>query len=520
MNTTADNQVSVLMLAARGGFFQVVELLCHCRADVFARSTKGCTALSMAAEAAGRLRHEAIMKRLAARDVDARQEASQAELRHAEAQETVHLLVKQADEDNEEERTPAPPSPVPSSRPASTVTRQQWKRGQQLSARSTRELINAQDEYGSSALMIAAQFGDVDVVKLLLERNADVQLQCIDGTVALMMAARDGRTYTCGVLITAKADVNATRMDGRDALSAAASYGHIDTVRILLEKGADVNSQKAADGKSALMRASHFGHTNVCSMLIASNADTALQTIHAETALHLACEGGHERAASILLAHDADVDGIRTSDLFTPLMCAAAFGHIAVVNTLIKEGADYNYKRGKDFQDTCLHRAAKFSRVGVVDVLLRTAIAESQHFDIEDRDYEGRTALHLATLAGSKAVVRALIRAGANVNSQCDGPRGRGYTPLMCAIESGNLQMVTFLCQVPGKGSDQTLRADPDPTHTKQDRDGLTAPELADLLAERAKDRKCTSEDNVSWQIKTLLDELDQSRQLGLPNDP
>ena len=45
------------------------------------------------------------------------------------------------------------------------------------------------------------------------------------------------------------------------------------------------------------------------------------------TALHVACEGGHERVASVLLTNEADIDAVRTSDFFTPLMCAAAFGH-------------------------------------------------------------------------------------------------------------------------------------------------------------------------------------------------
>ena len=54
--------MTALMLAARGAaevHVQVVRLLCHCRADVYARSRKGCTALAIAVEQAGRERSQA-----------------------------------------------------------------------------------------------------------------------------------------------------------------------------------------------------------------------------------------------------------------------------------------------------------------------------------------------------------------------------------------------------------------------------------------------------------------------------
>ena len=142
-------------------------------------------------------------------------------------------------------------------------------------------------------------------------------------------------------------------------------------------------------------------------------------------------------------------------------MAAAAFGHVSVVNTLIQQGANVNYQRPDPYQDTCLMRAAKFSRLGVVDVLLRTAekVVSTPHptspradspdgpgdtsaVRIEARDLEGRTALHLSALAGSTKAVRALLRAGADINCQCND---RGFTPLMYAIDGGYENLASYL---------------------------------------------------------------------------
>ena len=72
-----------------------------------------------------------------------------------------------------------------------------------LTKTSVHGLVNNHDEYGTTALMLSAQYGDVLTVKLLLEHHASTAAQSLDGTTALMMAARDGRAFTCEVLIDA-----------------------------------------------------------------------------------------------------------------------------------------------------------------------------------------------------------------------------------------------------------------------------------------------------------------------------
>ena len=91
----------------------------------------------------------------------------------------------------------------------------------------------------STALHSAAVKRHVNVVKILLEYNADVN----DGVTALYTAAQEGHVDVVKTLLENIADVNASRHTGATALYVAAQEGHIDVVKTLLVNKADVNAR-------------------------------------------------------------------------------------------------------------------------------------------------------------------------------------------------------------------------------------------------------------------------------------
>ena len=58
-----------------------------------------------------------------------------------------------------------------------------------------------------------------------------------------------------------------------------------------------------------------------------------------DTALTLACAGGHEELVTLLLSRGADIEH-RDKKGFTPLILAATAGHDKVVEILLNHGAD------------------------------------------------------------------------------------------------------------------------------------------------------------------------------------
>jgi ankyrin repeat protein len=93
----------------------------------------------------------------------------------------------------------------------------------------------------------------IDVVKILLQRGADVQIRNHLGDTPLLIAAFQGYSQIVAVLLGAGADMEKKNF-GEVALTLAVSKGHFPTVKLLLENGADIN-KLADDGKTALVKA-------------------------------------------------------------------------------------------------------------------------------------------------------------------------------------------------------------------------------------------------------------------------
>ena len=130
--------------------------------------------------------------------------------------------------------------------------------------------INARDKSGVPALMWAANNGHTQVVKLLLERRADVNVKKIDtGVTALMMASHEGHTEVVKLLLDKGADVNVKDTDGVTALWMASQKGHTEVVKLLLAQGADVNVKATINNFewTALKVAKRMGHTDIVRLL-------------------------------------------------------------------------------------------------------------------------------------------------------------------------------------------------------------------------------------------------------------
>ena len=119
-------------------------------------------------------------------------------------------------------------------------------------------------------LLMAAILGHVDVVKLLLEYNANVHAH---GGTILHNVARIGfghRSEVAKLLLDHGADVHATDSEwpvrGFTALHEAAEEGHADVVQVLIHYGADVLAH-TDDGQTAQDLATSAGHVAVVAMI-------------------------------------------------------------------------------------------------------------------------------------------------------------------------------------------------------------------------------------------------------------
>jgi hypothetical protein len=119
----------------------------------------------------------------------------------------------------------------------------------------------------------------------------------------------------------------------------------------------------------------------------------------------------------------------------TPLSYAAQVGRLAAVQCLVTElGADVN-KAHKHDGSTPVMMAAEYDRLDVLEFLLKA------NADVNRADTEGFSPLFWAAKLGSLSVVRCLLKYGANIN-QADNA---GITPLMVASFGKHAEVVTWL---------------------------------------------------------------------------
>jgi hypothetical protein len=113
--------------------------------------------------------------------------------------------------------------------------------------------VNACDEHGWTALIVAASYGYQDLVALLLSRGARADVQANNGMTALHLAAHYGFKGVAKLLVERDGHtvVHATAMYRMTPLHVACFTRHPDLARLLLRCGADV-AAKDAHEKTAL----------------------------------------------------------------------------------------------------------------------------------------------------------------------------------------------------------------------------------------------------------------------------
>uniref|UniRef100_A0A669QNN9 K Homology domain-containing protein n=1 Tax=Phasianus colchicus TaxID=9054 RepID=A0A669QNN9_PHACC len=160
-----------------------------------------------------------------------------------------------------------------------------------------------------------------------------------------------------------------------------------------------------------------------------------------DTALTLACAGGHEELVSVLIARGANIEH-RDKKGFTPLILAATAGHVGVVEILLDKGGDIEAQSERT-KDTPLSLACSGGRQEVVDLLLARG-ANKEHRNVSDY-----TPLSLAASGGYVNIIKILLNAGAEINSRTGSKLG--ISPLMLAAMNGHVPAVKLLLDM---GSD------------------------------------------------------------------
>ena len=177
------------------------------------------------------------------------------------------------------------------------------------------EWINVRSWGGYTPLHRASQFGQEEIVNLLVSKGADLEAKTELGMTPLYVSIYEQKLEIVKQLIDKGADIFTVRNDGETLLHIASAVGNKEIAKLLISKGLNINVSKRY-GITPLHLASVFGHKEVVEVIISSGADVDAKNSNGSTALHLAAAAGETHIVALLKekgAEDAPEEYIKIS---------------------------------------------------------------------------------------------------------------------------------------------------------------------------------------------------------------
>jgi uncharacterized protein len=374
------------------------------------------------------------------------------------------------------------------------------------------------------SLVTAAKQGDRAAVQSLINGHAKHAVAGPEGTAALVWAATHNDLAMADLLLSAGANAKTANEFGATALYAAAAHADPAMTEKLLAAGADPNASLMS-GETPLMEAARRGNLATVRVLLSNHANpNARESNGGQNALMWAVSQRQSAVIEELLKHGADVQaGSKTG--FTPLMFAAQQGDEDSARILLRAGAKPNDAQPKTGL-TPLMIASAMANAKAVDVLLDNGadpnLADSNgytslHRVVRDSDY----GINLGAKDAILTIVKSLLKHGANPNArlvqdkekaaeeikngnvQIEGKRTavtvdeiilQGATPLFLAAEVNNLDVIKTLVSA---GADPLIASDRGTTPLM-----MAAGAGTDVQREREPEERATAVETTKFLVE------------------
>lgn len=162
--------------------------------------------------------------------------------------------------------------------------------------------VNVADDDGYSPLHLAIQKEDIERVKHLLSRGADLSFQSPGGPTALLLT---DSAEMRALLLRKGANLNLPGPGGVRLIHNATARADLDEIRYLVRRGADVNLTLES-GETPLHIASFHGNLEVVRFLLENGAEVGIENRNGHTALHHADFNGHREVVELLMQFGAE----------------------------------------------------------------------------------------------------------------------------------------------------------------------------------------------------------------------
>jgi ankyrin repeat protein len=194
-------------------------------------------------------------------------------------------------------------------------------------------MVNYQNPLFSSPLKHASLSSNIQIVQLIVESNADLNHQDLNGwTAVAWLCSPDCGSLEClQYLVERGADIHLPINSGYTPLMIASKAGFTSIVEYLLIHGANPNTQAHCDGATALLCSSDI---KVTKLLLEAGADPNIFSHHGDNSLTMFVELKSMQGVRLLIRYGADpsLDG-------RALIVACSSGLLDMALFLIQSGS-------------------------------------------------------------------------------------------------------------------------------------------------------------------------------------
>lgn len=252
--------------------------------------------------------------------------------------------------------------------------------------------VNKRDRHGLTLLHKAADTDDIDIAKLLVSSNADVNIKVDNGggkhsryenkLSPLHQAAYSDSYSVAKLLIDNGADIHALDENNSTPLHNAASGNSYSVAKLLVDNGADIHARDETNS-TPLHNAAIYDAYSVAKLLIDNGGGIHALDNKNRMPIHRAAEFKCLSVLKLLILNGAEINAI-TVDMKTPLHCVVdlfSFSKVRgreglqVIHELINHGADINAAEKEG--NTPLHLAAFEGAEDVIEILMKAGADEN-----------------------------------------------------------------------------------------------------------------------------------------------
>lgn len=288
--------------------------------------------------------------------------------------------------------------------------------------------LNASNMTFLTAFFAAVEHSHVQIAESFFSRGLKLQELRKDFHKPLTLAAKSGCLAMVELMIQEKCDVNARDEDGWNALHIASYHGNYQVIERLFASGVSTRAITVRK-ETALLLAVKRNHFAVAERLLRSDNDSSLVSAEDEQgqqAIHHVVRVGSLEVFNLLMSNGGKIN-VNNSIGWQPLHIATAYGHLALVERLLQQGANTEEKLGSS--------AIKKSQTH--------KMVEAGYWAEARWPYVGSRPLHLACEYGHEQIANLLISKGAKIETSC----GEGWQPLHHAAFFGCSSLVETLLQ-------------------------------------------------------------------------